>query len=128
MKLLTLCTLMFMSVNASAFDGAGYFQANCKSCHTIGGGDTVGPDLAGISKRRKIEWVVKFMNYPEGMISGDVDEPGYEKPDKLAMKIYEQYKPSVMTEFSVDKKQVQAIFTYIDSLEKKPKGKILKIK
>ena len=127
MKLVT-CILLITSFNTFAFDAAKFFQKNCKSCHTIGAGDTVGPDLAGLSKRRKVDWVVKFVNYPEGMINGDAEEPGYEKPDPLAKKVYEQYKPTIMSEFVVDKAKVEAIFAYIDSLKKEPQGKILKVK
>lgn len=127
MKLIT-SILLFMSFNTFALDAAKYYQQNCKSCHTIGGGDTVGPDLAGLSKRRKVEWVVKFVNYPEGMINGDADEAGYEKPDALAKKVFEQYKPTIMSEFVIDKAKVEALFVYIDSLKKEPQGKILKIK
>ena len=123
--ILLVCTFTF---NLYAFDAGKFFKTNCKSCHTIGGGDTVGPDLAGLEKRRKVDWVVKFVSYPEGMVSGDPDEPGYEKADKLAKKVYAAYKPTLMPEFSMDKTQVKALFEYLKSTKKSPKGKILKIK
>ena len=128
MKLSIVFVLMALSLNIYAEDAAKYFKVNCKSCHSIGDGDVVGPDLAGLSKRRKIDWVVKFINYPEGMISGDKDEPGYEKADPLAKKVYDLYKPTMMTEISIDKKMVKSLFEYIDSLKKEPKGKITKLK
>lgn len=128
MKLLIIMTALVFSSVGYSFDGGKYFKANCKSCHTIGGGDTVGPDLAGLSKRRKVAWLEKFINYPEGMIHGDDEEPGYKKADALAKKVFKQYKPTVMPDFVVNKTQVKEILKYIDSLGKKPKGKILKVK
>jgi nitrite reductase (NO-forming) len=114
----------FILSSSFAFDGAKHFKQNCASCHTIGGGDKTGPDLAGLSKRRKIDWIVKFVNYPEGMISGDEEEEGYEKADEVAKKVYALYKPTMMPEQELDKKQIKAILKYIDSLKKEPKGKI----
>lgn len=123
---LTLVSLFLF--NANAFDAGKYFQQNCKSCHGIGTGDTIGPDLAGLSKRRSVDWIVKFIKYPDGMMNGDPDEAGYEKADPLAKKVYNAYKPTVMSEFPVTKVQVTEILKYIDSLKKEPKGKIVNIK
>lgn len=111
-----------------AFDAGAYFTQNCTACHSIGGGDKIGPDLAGLSKRRKVDWLVKYINYPEGMIKGDEEEEGYEKPDALAKKVYDLYKPTLMPEQEVTKAQVEAILKYIDAQKKQPKGKITTLK
>lgn len=48
------------------------FRQNCASCHTIGGGRLVGPDLKDVTKRQKREWLVKFVADPPAMLaSGD---------------------------------------------------------
>lgn len=127
MKVLVAAVILF-SFNSFAFDGGKYFESKCATCHTIGGGDKIGPDLAGLSKRRKLDWIVKFVNYPDGMINGDEEEEGYEKPDPIAKKVYALYKPQMMAEHELDKKQIQAILKYIDSKKKQPKGKIAKMK
>ena len=125
--LLVIMSVMAFAGQAFAFEAEKYFKQNCASCHTIGGGDKIGPDLAGLSKRRKIDWLVKYINYPEGMINGDEEEEGYEKPDALAKKVYELYKPTLMPEQEVSKAQVEAILKYIDAQKKEPKGKIVKL-
>lgn len=126
------CVLLIFGLSVSmasfAFDAAKYFKSTCSSCHTIGGGDKTGPDLAGLSKRRKVDWIVKFVNYPEGMINGDEEEAGYEKPDPIAKAVYAAYKPQMMAAQEMTKAQVQAVLKYIDAQKKQPKGKILKIK
>ena len=123
-----LISVLIFSLPTMAFDGATYFKKNCSSCHTIGEGDRTGPDLAGLSKRRKVDWIVKFVNYPSGMINGDPEEAGYEKADPIAKKLFKAYKPNMMPETEMDKKQVKALLKYIDAQKKSPKGKILSIK
>jgi len=111
-----------------AFNGKNYFNQNCTACHSVGEGDKIGPDLAELSKRRDVDWIVKFINYPEGMIFGDEEEEGYEKPDQTAVKVYELYKPTIMPEHEISKEEVKEVLKYIDSLQKKPKGKITTLK
>ncbi len=49
-----------------------YFEQNCQSCHTIGGGRLAGPDLKNILERRDRAWVQKFLLNPKAVIdSGD---------------------------------------------------------
>lgn len=127
---ITILSFLMLSLSASvwSFDGESYFKTNCQACHTVGEGDRIGPDLAGVSKRRSLEWIVKFTQYPSGMINGDEEEPGYEKPDPVAVKLYALYKPMMMTEFDLDETKMKAILKYIDAQGKEPKGKILQLK
>jgi nitrite reductase (NO-forming) len=125
MKLLLPIMLLGLTAGCFAFDGAKYFKTNCATCHTIGAGDKVGPDLAGLSKRRTVPWILKFVKYPEGMIAGDEEEKGYEKPDPMAAKVGALYAPVIMADQEMTKAQVTGVLKYIDSLKKQPKGKIL---
>ena len=65
--------LVFISQKSFAQpDGAAIFSGNCGSCHTIGKGKIVGPDLKGLSERRKIDWVLKWVKNSSAVIaSGD---------------------------------------------------------
>ena len=128
MKRINIVLFLTLLINTSyAFDGESYFKQNCTSCHSIGEGDKIGPDLAEVSKRRSIDWLVKFVNYPEGMIFGDEEEEGYEKADPIAKKVYELYKPTIMPEQELSKNEIEQVLNYIDSLGKKAKGKITTI-
>ena len=69
-------------------DGKAVFEQLCASCHTIGGGDLVGPDLEGLADRREQAWVERFILAPgEVIASGDptatelVDKYGVAMPD-----------------------------------------------
>ena len=57
---------------AVAQETADYFRANCVSCHTIGGGRLVGPDLQNVASRAEHEWLVNFIVNPTDVLdSGD---------------------------------------------------------
>lgn len=130
MKLIVLAMITLFSLTAfgADFDAEKHFKNVCSTCHTVGGGDKIGPDLAGLSKRRTVEWLVKFINYPDGMVNGDAEEPGYEKPDPIAVKVAALYKPQMMAEQEMTKAQVEAMLKWIDSQKKEPKGKITTLK
>lgn len=60
------------ALGATKEDGQKLFQAKCASCHSIGGGDLAGPDLAGISDKRDEAFLKKVIKDPQGLIdSGD---------------------------------------------------------
>ncbi len=121
--------LMLLVLSSTAFaDGKMLFSKNCKACHTIGGGDKIGPDLAGVNSRRKFAWIKKFVAYPDGMINGDEEEEGYEKPDAYAKKLFAAYKPTMMQEIEISDADLKSILKFIKDQKKSPKGKILKIK
>ena len=126
MKFVINLLVLTFTLSTYAFNAEETFKKQCTACHTIGEGDKIGPDLAGLSKRREVEWIVKFVNYPSGMIEGDEEEEGYEKADPIAKKVYDLYKPQMMAEHDLSEDQVKAILKYIDSKGKKPQGKILK--
>ena len=49
------------------------FESKCLACHSIGGGDKLGPDIYGVSKRRNDAWLGKWLKSPEQMVQADVD-------------------------------------------------------
>ncbi|MBI2820250.1 MAG: cytochrome c [Acidobacteria bacterium] len=62
----------FSGANALAQEAADFFQKNCVSCHTIGGGRLTGPDLKDVEARRDRSWLTDFILDPPAMIaSGD---------------------------------------------------------
>jgi mono/diheme cytochrome c family protein len=68
-----LLLLVGMSTGAAlAQDRVDDFRVNCMSCHTIGGGRLVGPDLRNVSERKDRAWLARFIVDPQGVIdSGD---------------------------------------------------------
>ena len=57
--------------DAATHDGAAVFQERCASCHTVGGGDREGPDLARAALRRDPLWVRAMIDRPDSMFAAD---------------------------------------------------------
>ncbi len=49
------------------------FESKCLACHSIGQGRKLGPDLAGVTKRRSTAWLSKWLKSPEKMLESDAD-------------------------------------------------------
>lgn len=122
--------MTFSALSASAaWDAAKEFKTNCMTCHSVGGGDKIGPDLAGVTERRNEKWLVKYIQYPSGMMEGDAEEPGYEEADEIAAELWKAYKPNMMAEQDLTEDQIKKLMAHIKTLSKgkSPKGKITKI-
>jgi protein SCO1 len=55
--------------NDDVVPGQVLFAKACASCHTVGGGERVGPDLKGVTSRRDRAWLASFIIAPDEMKS-----------------------------------------------------------
>jgi nitrite reductase (NO-forming) len=56
----------------AAVQGKLAFETKCLACHSIAGGDKMGPDLYKVTQRRDTAWLTKWLHNPEQMIkAGD---------------------------------------------------------
>ena len=60
---------MLATVKASPMEEL--FARKCASCHTVGKGKRVGPDLKDAHKRRSADWLAKFIEAPSTMLDTD---------------------------------------------------------
>src|SRR6185503_7834515 len=68
------------------------FSNHCAACHTIGGGDRIGPDLKGVTSARDHAWLDRFIREPEQVrASGDA----------IARTLSARFKPAVMPRLGV---------------------------
>ncbi len=70
---------------------ATFFKQNCYSCHTIGGGRLVGPDLKDVTQRKDRDWLARFMLNPQAMI---------DRGDPYAKQILEEARGVVMSQIA----------------------------
>ena len=63
------CVGLAAAAGGPAEQGQTLFQAKCTSCHTLGGGDAVGPDLKGIVDTVDPETVRRFIAEPDKLIA-----------------------------------------------------------
>lgn len=88
----------------SAADVQSIYETQCVACHTIGGGDHVGPDLAGVEDRQSREWLVEWIVNPTGMVG---------RGDPAALALLEEYNGVQMPNFGLTNGQAEALLDFI---------------
>jgi cytochrome c551/c552 len=78
--------------------------AQCKACHTIGGGKLVGPDLKGVTEKHSEQWLIKFIQNSQALIQSG---------DKEAIKVFEDNFKIPMPAHNLTDEQVKGILSYI---------------
>lgn len=87
--------------------GATVFQERCAECHTIGGGDRKGPDLASAALRYPLSWVRAMVHRPDSMF----------QVDSTAQRILRAHGVSG-DDVSPSDPQVQALLAYLRSFDR----------
>jgi protein SCO1/2 len=82
------------------------FGSRCSACHTIGQGDKIGPDLAGVTARRDRNWLARYVQQPDRMLA---------EGDPIAKALFEKYKNARMPNVSLGTADVQAVLAYLES-------------
>ena len=100
-----LCCFCVMIITTNAQNqGEKLFTQKCTSCHTVGGGKLIGPDLANMHVRRTEEWIIKFVQASQSLIkSGDSE----------AKKLFEEYNGIIMPDQDLTANQIKSIIAYI---------------
>ena len=57
----------------AALQGKLDFESKCLACHSIGFGPKLGPDLAGVTKKRSDAWLTRWLKAPEKMLETDAE-------------------------------------------------------
>jgi mono/diheme cytochrome c family protein len=107
-RFLVLLVVLFIASTGQAWQAtpATYFEQNCSSCHTIGDGASVGPDLKNATQRASRHWLVEFIRDPDAKIAAK---------DPYATKIVAEAQGAVMTGSpDVTEEFGEALLEYID--------------
>lgn len=91
---------------ANAFDAMQTFTKKCSSCHSVGGGDGVAPDLKDIKSRRSEDWLIKFISSSEAMVSSG---------DPTAVELFEKFNKKVMPDQDLSVSDIRALLDFIQS-------------
>jgi protein SCO1/2 len=92
-----------------ADEGGQKFQSRCNACHTIGGGDSIGPDLANVAQRRERTWLVNYILEPDRMLA---------QHDPIAMTLFARYKTVRMPNLSLTLEDTEKVIKYIQTQSK----------
>jgi cytochrome c2 len=92
--------------NAQADAGKQIFQEKCTACHTVGGGDLVGPDLKGVTTKRPRDWLEQWIAAPDAMIA---------KKDPTAIELLHKYRDVPMPNLGLSAADVTGVLAYIEA-------------
>src|SRR5947209_4133765 len=90
----------------TAGPGAAMFRTRCAACHTLGGGDGVGPDLLGVTTARGREWLTKYILAPDKLLA---------EKDPVAVALFKQYNQIKMPNLHLAPIDVKTLLDYFDS-------------
>jgi mono/diheme cytochrome c family protein len=100
--------LRILAVTSTASTSTELFSRQCSSCHTIGKGDLVGPDLNGVTGRRDRAWLARFIRS-----SREVVESG----DPVATLLFERYKRQRMPDHDFTAAQIDTLLEYVSTFK-----------
>ncbi len=87
--------------------GKALFDQKCTSCHSIGAGKLVGPDLKGVSAQRPRDWLLDFISAPDRVIASG---------DPTAAQLVKEF-GMPMPNVGVSKAQAEDILAYLEGQE-----------
>jgi len=79
------------------------FTERCSTCHNVGGGVKVGPDLLGVTERRNKSWFARFVRGPGAAIDGG---------DPIAAALYKTFQPVRMPDQALTDAEVDGVWAY----------------
>jgi protein SCO1 len=85
-------------------NGQYVFQNGCASCHTIGQGDKIGPDLLGVTERRDADWLTRYILVPNEVLAAG---------DPIATDLFKKYKNVRMPNLGLARDEVADLLGYI---------------
>jgi protein SCO1/2 len=87
------------------------FRTRCASCHTMGKGDRLGPDLAGVLARRPKDWLVRWLKEPDKMIA---------EKDPAVLEMMARYRNLPMPNLGLNDKDAQDLMEFFANPDSVP--------
>jgi nitrite reductase (NO-forming) len=88
------------------------FESKCLACHTVGEGRKLGPDVAGVTKRRDQAWLARWLKEPEKML----------QTDATAKAMLKEYNNIPMPNQSLTDAEVRQYLKYFQWIDSQPAG------
>jgi protein SCO1 len=86
--------------------GEDLFRRRCQVCHTVGKGDAIGPDLAGVVDRRDRAWLIRWIQVPDQMLK---------EKDSIATGLYMKYKELPMPNLGLSEGDAKNLIGYLEA-------------
>ena len=82
------------------------FESRCASCHTVGDGDGIGPDLNGVTARRDSAWLRRYLKEPEKVLA---------EGDPIAKALFEKYRKVNMPNLNLGTDDILTMVAYLSA-------------
>lgn len=89
----------------AGFDPAAVFNLQCAGCHSVGKGEVVGPDLAGVTRRRDKVWLHSFIRSSQTLVG---------KGEKTAAALFARYKKK-MPDHEFSDGEIDTLLAFIEA-------------
>lgn len=86
------------------------FGQKCLSCHTLGEGNKIGPDLLGVDQRREAAWIKKWLTSPTAMLDGK---------DPTALELLQMFNGVRMPEQNLTPAQIDELLVFFAACTEK---------
>lgn len=90
-------------------NGQRLFQSKCSACHTLGQGDKVGPDLAGVTARRERAWLARYIGAPDTLLAAG---------DPTAVALFHKYKQIRMPNLKLGTSDVADLVSFLEGFSR----------
>jgi mono/diheme cytochrome c family protein len=80
-----------------------FMDRGCNTCHRVGGGTLIGPDLAGVTKRRDERWLGTWMKDPAAVIAKDPRLRDWPR----------EFGDIIMPDQNLDEEEIKALIAYM---------------
>lgn len=87
-------------------NGQYLFSTRCAACHTVGKGDSIGPDLLGVVGARDRTWLQRFIAVPDQVLA---------EKDPLATALFKRYKEVQMPNLRLAEEDVRSLIAFLES-------------
>lgn len=92
-------------------NGQRLFASKCSVCHTLGKGDRLGPDLAGVTDRRERAWLLRYIQRPDEVLASG---------DPVATALYNKYRKVGMPYLGLGSSDVEDLIAFLATRPAKP--------
>lgn len=80
-----------------------FTNRGCNTCHRIGGGNLIGPDLAGVTQRRNDRWLTTWLKDPAAVVAKDAELQAWAH----------EFGDIIMPNQNLDDKEIEALIAYL---------------
>ena len=102
--ILSVAAIITTITGSFAQDGEQLFKTTCATCHTVGKGKLVGPDLKDVQNRHEKAWILKWVKSSQTLVkAGDAE----------AVKLFNDNNRIPMPDHALSEDQISSILGFI---------------